>query len=186
LYASVDELAQRFGARIASARAVIIGSYVPDGIAVLDLVLEQATGVTAFYDIDTPITLAALDTGAADYIAVRQIPRVDLYYSFTGGPTLDRLAGEFGARRPRALYCAVDERRWRPVEAEVRWDFGYLGAAQCRFYGKTAPSPDYHRGSACAGQVEGCVVFPPAGRSPAQRAAGGCPRTGRFKFSIHP
>ena len=127
LYASVDELARKFGPRIASARGVIVGSYVPDGIAVLDLVLEQARGITAFYDIDTPITLAALDTGVADYIAVRQIPRVDLYFSFTGGPTLDRLAGEFGARRPRALYCAVDERRWRPVEADVRWDFGYLG-----------------------------------------------------------
>ena len=127
LYASVDELARKFGPRIAGARGVIVGSFVPDGIAVLDLVLEQATGITAFYDIDTPVTLAALDTGAADYIAVRQIPRVDLYFSFTGGPTLDRLAGEFGARRPRALYCAVDEKRWRPVEADVRWDFGYLG-----------------------------------------------------------
>ena len=44
LYASVDELARKFGPRIAGARAVIVGSYVPDGIAVLDLVLEQATG----------------------------------------------------------------------------------------------------------------------------------------------
>jgi spore maturation protein CgeB len=126
-YASVDELAQRFGSRIAGARAVIVGSYVPEGIPVLDLVLQRAQGVTAFYDIDTPITLAALDKGAEDYVAIRQIPRVDLYYSFTGGPTLDRLATRFGARRPRALYCAVDETRWRPVEADIRWDLGYLG-----------------------------------------------------------
>ena len=74
LYASVDELARTFGRRIADARAVIVGSYVPDGVAVHDLVLKQATGVTAFYDIDTPITLAALGKGAEDYIAVRQIP----------------------------------------------------------------------------------------------------------------
>jgi spore maturation protein CgeB len=126
-YASVEELWQRFGSRIAGARAVIVGSYVPDGIAVLDLVLQRAPGVTAFYDIDTPITLAALDKGAEDYIAIRQIPRLDLYYSFTGGPTLDRLAKIYGARRPRALYCAVDETRWRPIEADVRWDLGYLG-----------------------------------------------------------
>jgi spore maturation protein CgeB len=84
LYGSVEELAQRFGARIAGARAVIVGSYVPDGIAVLDLVLERATGPKAFYDIDTPITLAALDKGAEDYIAIRQIPQLDLYFSFTG------------------------------------------------------------------------------------------------------
>ena len=68
-YASVEELAQKFGPRIAGARAVIVGSYVPDGVAVLDFVLEQARGLTAFYDIDTPITLAALDKGAEDYIA---------------------------------------------------------------------------------------------------------------------
>ena len=44
LYASVEELARKFGSRIAGARAVIVGSYVPDGIAVLDFVLEQASG----------------------------------------------------------------------------------------------------------------------------------------------
>jgi spore maturation protein CgeB len=126
-YTSVEELARRFGPRIAGARAVIVGSYVPDGIAVLDFVLEQARGLKAFYDIDTPITLAALDKGAEDYIAIRQIPRLDLYYSFTGGPTLDRLAKEFGAQRPRALYCAVDETQWHPITIEPRWDLGYLG-----------------------------------------------------------
>jgi spore maturation protein CgeB len=83
--------------------------------------------MTAFYDIDTPITLAALDKGAADYIAIRQVRRLDRYYSFTGGPTLDRLAEAFGARHPRALYCAVDETRWRPMVADLRWDLGYLG-----------------------------------------------------------
>jgi spore maturation protein CgeB len=126
-YTSVAELARTFGTRIAEARAVIVGSYVPDGIAVLDLVLEHARGMTAFYDIDTPITLAALDKGAADYIAIRQVPRLDLYYSFTGGPTLDRLVDAFGARQPRALYCAVDETRWRPMVADLRWNLGYLG-----------------------------------------------------------
>ena len=64
LYDSVDDLRERFGRRIASAEAIIVGSYVPDGVAVLDMVLGCATGVTGFYDIDTPITLAALDQGA--------------------------------------------------------------------------------------------------------------------------
>ena len=121
-------MAQTFETRIVRASAVIVGSYVPEGIAVLDFVLEQAGGLTAFYDIDTPITLAALDKGAEDYIAIRQIPRLDLYFSFTGGPALDRLALDFGARRPRALYCAVDEAQPRPVAANPpRWDLGYLG-----------------------------------------------------------
>jgi spore maturation protein CgeB len=127
LYTSVAELAQKFGSRIAGAQAVIVGSYVPDGIAVLDLVLERAKGLTAFYDIDTPITLANLDTGAEDYVAIRQIPRLDLYFSFTGGPTLDRLARDFGAQRPHALHCAVDETQWCPMAPSPRWDLGYLG-----------------------------------------------------------
>lgn len=127
LYASVEDLIQRFGQRIADAEAVIVGSYVPDGVAVLDFVLEQASGLKAFYDIDTPLTLAALDKGAEDYIAIQQIPRLDLYYSFTGGPTLDRLAQDFKALRPSALYCAVDETQWRPIPIKPRWDLGYLG-----------------------------------------------------------
>ena len=40
--------------------AVIVGSYVPDGVAVLDAGCSRPRkGVRAFYDIDTPVTLAA-------------------------------------------------------------------------------------------------------------------------------
>src|SRR3979490_3379823 len=35
-YTSPADMEARFGRRIASARAVVVGSYVPDGIAVLD------------------------------------------------------------------------------------------------------------------------------------------------------
>jgi spore maturation protein CgeB len=126
-YTSPDDLRERFQQRIAGAGAVIVGSYVPDGIAVIDTVLANACGVTAFYDIDTPITLAALDVGQESYLAARQIPELDLYFSFTGGPTLGRLRETFGARRPRSLYCAVDEARYQPIDSPALWDLGYLG-----------------------------------------------------------
>jgi spore maturation protein CgeB len=126
-YASPAELLQRHGRRIAAADAVIVGSYVPDGIEVLDQVLETARGITAFYDIDTPVTLASLASGESTYLAPRQIPRLDLYFSFTGGPTLDVLRHKHGARRPRALYCAVDAALYRPCRTKLRWDLGYLG-----------------------------------------------------------
>lgn len=128
LYDSVEDLQRRFGRQIAGADAVIVGSYVPDGIAVLDWVLETAQGLRAFYDIDTPVTLAALERGDNAYLAARQIADLDLYLSFTGGPLLQRLAGRYGAAAPRAFYCSVDETRYRPMpDAASRWDLGYLG-----------------------------------------------------------
>jgi spore maturation protein CgeB len=126
-YTSTEDLRQRFQQRIARAGSVIIGSYVPDGIAAIDIVLGAARGPIGFYDIDTPVTLAALDAGEETYLSARQIPELDLYFSFTGGPTLDRLRHKFGARRPCALYCAVDEARYRAVDCPPRWDLGYLG-----------------------------------------------------------
>jgi spore maturation protein CgeB len=96
-------------------------------MAVVDLVLSTAEGTRAFYDIDTPVTLAALRRGEASYIARDQIPRLDLYFSFSGGRVLDSLAGEFGARHPHALYCSVDDMRYQPSGEDPVWDLGYLG-----------------------------------------------------------
>ncbi|MET4700659.1 spore maturation protein CgeB [Constrictibacter sp. MBR-5] len=127
LYADLTELAERHRGAIADADAVIFGSYVPEGVAALDIVLEAARGPVAFYDIDTPVTLAKLSRGDEEYLARRQIPAVDLYLSFTGGPLLQRLTGDFGARRSMALYCAVDETRYRPTGDAPVWDLGYLG-----------------------------------------------------------
>lgn len=126
LYNSPDDLV-RWRDDIASADAVIVGSYVPDGIAVGDMVLAWARGITAFYDIDTPVTLAGLDNRTTDFISPAQIARYDLYLSFTGGPTLDRLEQRWGSPMARALYCSVDAERYRPTGAAPRWDLSYLG-----------------------------------------------------------
>jgi spore maturation protein CgeB len=112
---------------IASADAVVVGSYVPEGIAVGDLVTRTARGVTLFYDIDTPVTLAGLADGTCTYLAPRQIAEYDGYLSFTGGPTLRRLVAVHGARAARALYCSVDPARYRPLDVPRRWDLGFLG-----------------------------------------------------------
>ncbi|MFC5068031.1 CgeB family protein [Flaviflagellibacter deserti] len=117
----------RWDSEIARADAVILGSYVPDGVAIADYVLDTACGVTAFYDIDTPVTLAKLMRGEEEYVSRTAIPRFDLYLSFTGGPTLRRLEQEFGAQRAEALYCSVDEERYRPADEPANWDLGYLG-----------------------------------------------------------
>ena len=126
LYRSLDEL-DVWRDAIAAADAVMVGSYVTDGIAVARWVHAHAGGVVAFYDIDTPVTLAALDAGTCDYLSRDVIPGFDVYLSFTAGPTLRRLERAFGARRAVALHCAVDATRYAPRDVPARWDLSYLG-----------------------------------------------------------
>jgi spore maturation protein CgeB len=100
---------------------------VPEGVAVAELVLDEARGVVAFYDIDTPITLAKLRAGDDEYLEPQLVPQFDLYLSFTGGPLLEELESTWGARRPVAFHCLVDDRAYRPVDTPRRWLLGYLG-----------------------------------------------------------
>jgi spore maturation protein CgeB len=129
LYEDIAQLRRRWRGEIAGADLVIVGSYVPDGIAVARWVRSVATGIVAFYDIDTPVTLAALADGTCPYLDAELVPSFDLYLSFTGGPALRLLEGRYGARAARALYCSVDPEQHRPSEAcgGMRWSLGYLG-----------------------------------------------------------
>lgn len=127
LYESVEELIAKYEAAVRDAELVIVGSFVPDGARVADWATSVARGRTAFYDIDTPVTLGKLQAGEHEYISPELIPRFDLYLSFTGGPTLRFIEREYGAPAARALYCSVDTDLYRPVERACRWDLGYLG-----------------------------------------------------------
>ncbi len=109
------------------ADVVVIGSYVPDGIDVARWAMARHDGPTAFYDIDTPVTLAKLADGDAEYLAANLIPAFDLYLSFSGGRTLEILEQQYGARRARTLQCAVTPEHYRPMERADRWELGYLG-----------------------------------------------------------
>jgi spore maturation protein CgeB len=125
-YDSLDGL-RVWRSAIATADVVIVGSYVPEGVAVIARVQDWARGITAFYDIDTPVTLARLARGDREYLAPELVPGFDLYLSFTGGPMLPRLEREWGARRARVLYCSVDPARYQPAEVTTCWDLGYIG-----------------------------------------------------------
>lgn len=127
LYDELDELPGRFASLIRNADLVVLGSYVPDGPAIGDWLTSEAQGVTAFYDIDTPVTLAKLAKGEYDYICPRLLPRFDLYLSFTGGPALTIIEEDYGCRRARPLYCSVDPELYVPVATEKKWRLGYLG-----------------------------------------------------------
>ena len=108
-----------------AADVVIVGSYFPDGIAALDEVLDCNVAVKAFYDIDTPITIAGLRTeGKTAYLLKRHLPELDSYFSFTGGPMLQELETQFGVPMAAPLYCSVDpENYYRNV---LNQKFRYL------------------------------------------------------------
>jgi spore maturation protein CgeB len=127
LYDALVDVPRRYGRQVADADLVILGSYVPDGAALGDWITMTATGVTAFYDIDTPVTLATLAQGDAEYLRAKSIPRFDLYLSFTGGAALETIEGTFGSPRARALHCAVDPALHAPVVTAPRWTLGYIG-----------------------------------------------------------
>ncbi|MDP0501774.1 MAG: glycosyltransferase [Verrucomicrobiota bacterium JB022] len=127
LYTDLDDLKQRFADTVRRADMVIVGSYVPDGVAVGHWACDTAHGMIAFYDIDTPVTLEKLARGDEEYLSTGLIPRFDLYLSFTGGPLLRRLEQEFGAQRARPLYCSVDPELYYPEQGETHYDLGYLG-----------------------------------------------------------
>jgi spore maturation protein CgeB len=127
LYDSVDELRARHAEEIAGADLVVVGSYVPDGIEVGTWITGVADGVTAFYDIDTPVTLAALEDGTCTYLSAALVPRFDLYLSFTAGPTLQVLQRRWGARSAQAFHCMVDPDAYPPLDEPECWALGYLG-----------------------------------------------------------
>ena len=127
LYHCLDELKDRFSSEVREADVVIVGSYVPEGVEVGRWVIQTARGVTAFYDIDTPVTMAKLERGDEEYLAASLISRYQLYLSFTGGPMLRRIERDYGSPAARVLYCSVDPETYYPEQRPRKWMMGYLG-----------------------------------------------------------
>lgn len=127
LYESLEQLDGDYLGLIRGADVVVVGSFVPDGVKVIERVLRSAGGATAFYDIDTPVTFEKLAAGDEEYLAAHLIAGFDYYLSFTGGPILDRLEQQYGARCAVHLPCSADPELYRPRETPVRWMMGYLG-----------------------------------------------------------
>jgi spore maturation protein CgeB len=127
LYHDLKELKKQYSDTIRAADLVIVGSYVPEGVAAGQFVVDTAEGVTAFYDIDTPVTLAKLERGDFEYLHPDLIRQYNLYLSFTGGPTLLRIEQEYGSPMARPFYCSFDPELYYPEQQLLQWDLGYLG-----------------------------------------------------------
>jgi spore maturation protein CgeB len=100
LYEDWQLILPKVRAELRDADVAILGSYFPDGVTAAQEIFDSRARVKTYYDIDTPITVAALrETGQTDYLKATQIPAFDIYFSFTGGPMLQELQSRFGARR---------------------------------------------------------------------------------------
>jgi spore maturation protein CgeB len=130
LYENWKEILPEVRREIASADVALVGSYFPEGAVTIDEVLDSNAGVKAFYDIDTPITIAGLrQQGKTDYLNASQVPGFDVYFSFTGGPMLREIEQRFGAKSAEPLYCSFDPRQYRRFGVNKRFacDLSYMG-----------------------------------------------------------
>jgi len=127
VYPDLATLRARHAASVREADLVVVGSYVPEGIDVGRWVQRVARGVTAFYDIDTPVTMARLRSDQCDYLSRQLVPGYRLYFSFTGGPMLETIERTYHSPAARALYCSVEPELYAPRRGVRKIDLGYLG-----------------------------------------------------------
>lgn len=130
LYEDWQDVRGMASAALSQADAGIVTSYCRDSIAAAELVGEAGRGLSVFYDLDSPVTLARLGDGEqVDYIGTNGLRDFDLVLSYTGGRALDELRMRLGARRAVPLYGHVDREVHQPVApaAQYRADLSYLG-----------------------------------------------------------
>jgi spore maturation protein CgeB len=115
---------------IADADVAVVTSYCPDGIDATELVTSSNVNLRVFYDLDTPVTLEALEQGEQlSYIGPRKLHDFDLVLSYTGGAALTALQDQLGARRVTPLFGSVDPEIHHPAcsLSGYQADLSYLG-----------------------------------------------------------
>ncbi len=128
IYSSWEEVLPLAKRELASADVGMVTSYCPDAIPACGLVLNSKAPVRCFYDLDTPVTLAALAQGeAVAYVPEGGLGEFDVVLSYTGGAALTELQTRLGARRVLPLYGSVDPEVHKPAPRTREFDLSYLG-----------------------------------------------------------
>jgi spore maturation protein CgeB len=130
LYDDWSEIAATARDVVAESDVAVVTSYCPDGVAATELVASSNINLSVFYDLDTPITLEALQHGEQlAYIGPRKLADFDLVLSYTGGAALIALQDELGARRVVPLFGSVDPDVHHPATRRAAYeaDLSYLG-----------------------------------------------------------
>ena len=126
-WSNVAPIARRV---VAESDVAVVTSYCPDGIDATELVASANVNLSVFYDLDTPVTLEALQKGEQlAYIGPRKLADFDLVLSYTGGVALTALRDQLDASRVAPLFGSVDTdvHHPAPVRAVYQADLSYLG-----------------------------------------------------------
>src|SRR5579884_547227 len=116
LYERFEDITMEAKACLQDADLAMTTSYCPDARAATELLLNANTGIRAFYDLDTPITLETLRSGTIpSYIPEQGLGDFDLVLSYTGGQALTELQNKLSAKRVAPLFGSVDPDLHFPV-----------------------------------------------------------------------
>ena len=129
LYKSWEDVSRQAAMAVSEADVAIVTSFCPDGIVASDLVCG-GRAIRCFYDLDTPVTIAALDADEPiSYIGPQGLTGFDLVLSYTGGEALAALRRRLGARRVAAFYGWADPASYHRVSPAAHYQatLSYLG-----------------------------------------------------------
>lgn len=130
LYDDWQAIRPRVRRELHGADVAIVTSYCPDARPAHAEILEAARPLGVFYDLDSPVTIAAARDGKLlPYLGARGLRDYDLVLSYAGGPTLHALQKILHARNAHPLYGHVDPALHRPVAPSpaYRSDLCWLG-----------------------------------------------------------
>jgi len=130
LYRKWDEVEEEARKSLLDADCAMVTSYCPDARVASDLILDSSVPLRVFYDLDTPVTLRALDEQEeVPYLPAYGLGPFDLVLSYTGGKALNELKLRLGARRVAPLYGCVDPASHKRVPPAQQYScaYSYIG-----------------------------------------------------------
>ena len=130
LYEDLEDVRDAATEALRHADLALCTSFCPDGRAASEWILNSKARVRAFYDLDTPVTLARVSAGEqVAYLPKDGLRDFDLVLSYTGGRALEDLRSRLGARSVATLYGWVDPKSHYPSApvADFRSSLSYLG-----------------------------------------------------------
>jgi spore maturation protein CgeB len=130
IYPGWESVRARAEREVREGDVAMVTSFCPDARQASRLIAAAPRSLRCYYDLDTPVTLAALARHEeVFYLPEDGLGGFDLVLSYTGGAALAELRARLGARATAPLYGSVDPDVHRPAPGRACFagDLSYLG-----------------------------------------------------------